>query len=164
MSRIISQCVYCGVGLTGGTLTIDHVIPTGRGGTNERHNKAPACADCNQEKGMLTAHEYLQVRGNRAELKAAKRQVSRKVEAAIIAGTLVPKADRAAAVARGKGCVAVDGYPCSCADCLRAAASARFFNELAEQHRRQQARQQERIDAAENERAQARADGRKAGT
>lgn len=160
MSRIISQCVYCGVGLTGATLTIDHVIPTGRGGTNDRHNKAPACAPCNQEKGMLTAHEYLQVRGNRGELKAAKRQAARGVENAIIAGTLVPKAERAAAVARGKGCVAVDGYPCNCVDCLRAAASARFVNELAEQHRLHQ----QRVAAAEHARAQAKLEGRKAGT
>lgn len=70
---IETQCVYCGEPLTADTLTIDHVIPLSRGGTNFERNKAPACRPCNFEKAQLTAEEYLRMRGDPEEMEAYKR-------------------------------------------------------------------------------------------
>lgn len=47
-------CAYCG-GLAD---TIDHVLPTSRGGTNARKNLAPACMDCNRRKANRTPAEW----------------------------------------------------------------------------------------------------------
>lgn len=70
---IETQCVYCGVTLTATTLTMDHVIPLSRGGSNLPANKAPACKDCNGDKAQLTAAEYLSLRHDRERLEARKR-------------------------------------------------------------------------------------------
>lgn len=43
-------CIYCG---DNRNLTIDHVIPTSKGGKNEWNNVVTACAKCNSEKGDL---------------------------------------------------------------------------------------------------------------
>ena len=42
-------CQYCGV--SGGRLTIDHVIPRHRGGQHNWSNLVTACASCNTKKG-----------------------------------------------------------------------------------------------------------------
>ena len=44
-------CACCGKPLTPKTMTIDHLVPLSRGGTNEMENLASLCYDCNQEKG-----------------------------------------------------------------------------------------------------------------
>jgi 5-methylcytosine-specific restriction endonuclease McrA len=45
-------CTYCGAPPTSeNPLTIDHVIPLSRGGSNQRENKVVACARCNKAKG-----------------------------------------------------------------------------------------------------------------
>lgn len=125
MSLIISQCVYCGIGLTATTLTIDHVIPTYRGGSNQRNNKAPACTVCNSDKGHLTAAEYLAVRDNRAELTAMKRRVTR---AATAAGIAYPPAKRPKMTAARRAIVAEQ-------ETLRLKAAARFREEVPPQGR-----------------------------
>lgn len=71
--NVESQCVYCGTPLTAATLTMDHVIPTSRGGSNLPVNKAPACRQCNFDKAQLTAEEYLRMRDNPEEMEAYKR-------------------------------------------------------------------------------------------
>lgn len=78
MEGVIAQCVYCGCDLTYETYTKDHVIPRSRGGGNGSHNIAPSCKTCNNDKGMLTAAEYLPVRGNRGLLKAKKKSIMRR--------------------------------------------------------------------------------------
>lgn len=59
-------CIYCGtkVGDTQRNLTlnrhdftIDHIIPTSRGGKNTWGNTACACPACNHRKGNRTPHE-----------------------------------------------------------------------------------------------------------
>ncbi len=59
-------CVYCGrkegeysVGETSrdGLLSVDHVIPTAKGGTNEAGNMVTSCLSCNQYKGDRTPDE-----------------------------------------------------------------------------------------------------------
>lgn len=45
------ECCYCGVSLTPGTRTIDHVIPRSLGGSNKIDNLVLACSPCNEEKG-----------------------------------------------------------------------------------------------------------------
>lgn len=40
-------CVYCGVSYN---LTIDHILPVSKGGTNDPKNLVRACADCNGSK------------------------------------------------------------------------------------------------------------------
>lgn len=52
------RCAYCGEGLTGATVTLDHVIPRSRGGTGKLENLALACQPCNRAKGSMTAEEF----------------------------------------------------------------------------------------------------------
>ena len=48
-------CQYCG--MTKIPLTIDHIIPKGRGGNNTWENLVAACKKCNQKKGNKTPEE-----------------------------------------------------------------------------------------------------------
>jgi 5-methylcytosine-specific restriction endonuclease McrA len=47
-------CVYCG---STKNLTLDHVIPRSRGGTNEWTNLVTSCFNCNLKKGNRTPEE-----------------------------------------------------------------------------------------------------------
>ena len=51
-------CHYCRrhVGIT--ALTMDHVVPLGRGGQSRRGNVVPACKDCNTRKRSLVPVEW----------------------------------------------------------------------------------------------------------
>lgn len=49
------RCQYCGKKMK--TLTIDHVIPKSRGGTDSWDNLVAACVKCNNEKGSRTPEE-----------------------------------------------------------------------------------------------------------
>lgn len=48
------KCVYCG---STRNLTIDHIIPTSRGGTSTWSNMVSCCSSCNTFKGNLTPKE-----------------------------------------------------------------------------------------------------------
>lgn len=48
-------CQYCGY--VGDDLTIDHVLPRSRGGTDTWENMVAACRRCNVKKGSLTPKE-----------------------------------------------------------------------------------------------------------
>ena len=41
------KCTYCKKGLKESDMTIDHLVPISRGGTDEIHNLVIACAHCN---------------------------------------------------------------------------------------------------------------------
>lgn len=49
------QCQYCGI--TSNNLTIDHIIPKSRGGTDSWDNLVAACNSCNNKKGNQTPEE-----------------------------------------------------------------------------------------------------------
>jgi 5-methylcytosine-specific restriction endonuclease McrA len=49
------RCQYCGKKTS--TLTIDHVIPKSRGGTDTWDNLVAACVKCNNKKGNRTPSE-----------------------------------------------------------------------------------------------------------
>lgn len=60
------RCIYCGIAASedrGGTLltrrdyTIDHIVPSSRGGKNTWSNTACACPSCNSRKGNRMPHE-----------------------------------------------------------------------------------------------------------
>jgi len=44
-------CQYCGISVSQKTATLDHVLPTSKGGKNTFENCACACSDCNGDKG-----------------------------------------------------------------------------------------------------------------
>jgi len=49
------RCAYCGAKKN--RLTIDHIIPTSRGGKSTFENCVAACKECNSKKGRKTASE-----------------------------------------------------------------------------------------------------------
>ena len=61
-------CHYCRRGVGVKALTMDHVVPLGRGGRSVRGNVVPACKDCNDRKKALVPiewREYLDTLGHR---------------------------------------------------------------------------------------------------
>jgi len=51
-------CHYCGRHVGAGSLTMDHVVPLGRGGKSIRGNVVPACKECNTRKQGLVPVEW----------------------------------------------------------------------------------------------------------
>ena len=49
------KCAYCG---DGNNLTIDHVVPRSKGGTDFTKNVVCCCSDCNQRKGHEPWEEW----------------------------------------------------------------------------------------------------------
>lgn len=56
-ARDHSRCQYCGHRYPSSELSLDHVIPRSRGGTNSWENIVCACVRCNVRKGGRTPHE-----------------------------------------------------------------------------------------------------------
>lgn len=50
-------CTYCGASER--YLTVDHVIPLSKGGTDTRDNKVPACKPCNGEKANILLEDLI---------------------------------------------------------------------------------------------------------
>jgi 5-methylcytosine-specific restriction endonuclease McrA len=55
ITRDNHQCQFCGV--KKGAMTVDHVIPRTRKGTETWENQVCACVKCNNKKGDRTPHE-----------------------------------------------------------------------------------------------------------
>ena len=51
-------CHYCRRAVGPRALTMDHVVPLGRGGTSSRGNVVPSCKDCNTKKKHLVPVEW----------------------------------------------------------------------------------------------------------
>ena len=54
----VGLCYYCRRCVGGRALTMDHVVPLGRGGRSSRGNVVPACKDCNTRKQSLLPVEW----------------------------------------------------------------------------------------------------------
>ena len=60
-------CYYCRCAVGVKALTMDHLVPIGRGGRSVRGNVVPACKDCNDRKKSLLPvewREYLDALGH----------------------------------------------------------------------------------------------------
>lgn len=53
-------CYYCRRHVGFRALTMDHLVPLGRGGRSIRGNVVPACKDCNTRKQSLLPVEWTQ--------------------------------------------------------------------------------------------------------
>ena len=51
-------CYYCRRQVGAGALTMDHIVPLGRGGRSARGNVVPACKECNTRKQSLVPVEW----------------------------------------------------------------------------------------------------------
>ena len=51
-------CYYCRRTVGHKALTMDHIVPLGRGGTSSRGNVAPACKGCNNRKKAMLPIEW----------------------------------------------------------------------------------------------------------
>ena len=51
-------CYYCGKKVAFKKITMDHVIPLGRGGRSTKDNLVPACKDCNTKKKNMLSIEW----------------------------------------------------------------------------------------------------------
>jgi 5-methylcytosine-specific restriction endonuclease McrA len=51
-------CFYCRSRVGGRALTMDHIVPLGRGGRSARGNVVPACKDCNSKKQAMVPVEW----------------------------------------------------------------------------------------------------------
>ena len=57
--RLISKgiCHYCEVKFPKESLTMDHILPIGRGGFSTQGNVVVSCKDCNTKKSHMTPAE-----------------------------------------------------------------------------------------------------------
>lgn len=64
------KCACCGKKLTTKTMTVEHIIPISRGGTNENRNLVALCEPCNRRKGNLLcmASFYIALRDTRRSM------------------------------------------------------------------------------------------------
>jgi|CXWL01.1.fsa_nt_gi hypothetical protein len=69
-------CRYCG---TDEDLTIEHLIPRSRGGTDAQSNLGVSCRTCNQDKGPLRDEEYMAVRHDRQKLARLRQHQIRRI-------------------------------------------------------------------------------------
>lgn len=51
-------CYYCGNKFPFKQLTMDHLVPLGRGGRSTKDNLVPACKDCNNKKKNMMPLEW----------------------------------------------------------------------------------------------------------
>ena len=51
-------CHYCGQQFPPKELTLDHIVPVGRGGRSTKGNCVPACKECNNQKKHLLPMEW----------------------------------------------------------------------------------------------------------
>lgn len=54
-------CLYCKKRFCKFDLSVDHIIPRSKGGSNEESNLTTSCHKCNNEKGNLDLNEYLYI-------------------------------------------------------------------------------------------------------
>ena len=52
------QCYYCGCTCEEGNISLDHLNPRSRGGSDLPENLVTSCIACNEEKKNMTVEEY----------------------------------------------------------------------------------------------------------
>lgn len=52
------RCYYCGGQYAPKELTMDHLVPLGRGGRSAKGNLVPACKQCNTQKKTMLPQEW----------------------------------------------------------------------------------------------------------
>ena len=58
-----NNCLFCKKSITKSSdLTIDHIVPLIKGGTNHHNNLALCCSNCNAEKGRLLLTEFIRAK------------------------------------------------------------------------------------------------------
>lgn len=57
IQRDDNKCIYCGKSFSTKDLTIDHIVPKSRGGTNNYDNLASCCKRCNFKKSNFLLSE-----------------------------------------------------------------------------------------------------------
>jgi hypothetical protein len=78
-------CCYCGVS---GQLSLDHMIPTARGGANTGDNVVWACRSCNSAKGAKDMLEWLAERESFPSLLLLRRYLKLAAEIASAADAI----------------------------------------------------------------------------
>ncbi|HUV50172.1 MAG TPA: HNH endonuclease [Anaerolineae bacterium] len=53
-------CYYCDRAVSPKELTMDHIVPIGRGGRSTKSNVVPSCKGCNNKKKQLLPMEWEQ--------------------------------------------------------------------------------------------------------
>lgn len=56
--RSSGVCHYCGRKFKPSELTMDHIVPIGRGGKSAKGNVVPACKECNTKKKYMLLIEW----------------------------------------------------------------------------------------------------------
>lgn len=74
------NCYYCGRD-PGSCVTLDHVVPRSRGGSERIENLVPCCEGCNSEKGSLSLAEYRALVARRQPAWVAMTALSRAIAA-----------------------------------------------------------------------------------
>lgn len=92
LKMILPQaCCYCG---SRKNLSVDHLIPTQRGGANAGENLVWACRACNSSKGARDALEWLAKQGRLPPLLLLRRYLKLAIEIGCEKGVMdVPLAD-----------------------------------------------------------------------
>jgi 5-methylcytosine-specific restriction endonuclease McrA len=57
-------CGYCGAIVPKKKMTVDHITPKCKGGTNDIENLMPCCGDCNRDKADMSLDQFREMRGN----------------------------------------------------------------------------------------------------
>jgi uncharacterized protein (TIGR02646 family) len=52
-------CHYCGRKMKISEFSVEHVLPTSRGGSNSWRNLVGACIECNHAKANMTLEEFM---------------------------------------------------------------------------------------------------------
>jgi hypothetical protein len=56
--RLEWKCPYCGCSLSWRTVTVDHIVPVVKGGSNRIENINPSCWSCNASKGARDLEDW----------------------------------------------------------------------------------------------------------